>query len=95
MKYLVALLISFMLVGCGHMAVKPTVVEQQYIVRIPPADLITPPPKVEKLDVDKATQGDVSKWLLDKEAYTKSLEDKLKGIANFFVDVQKDPKADK
>lgn len=90
MKFLAALVLAFALTGCATW--KPeqnTVVEQIYVMRIPPAETMKLPDPVVDIDIDKADQGDVSKWLLNKEKYTADLEDKLKSIAKFFVDEQK------
>ena len=68
---------------------EPVVVKQtEYVIRVPPADLMTLPAQVPNIDVDHATQGDVAAWLLQNEKRTKALEDALKGIAAFFVSQQ-------
>ena len=91
MKLLATLILSLSLTGCAHFwkPERDVVVEQVYVVRIPPAETMKLPAPVPNLDVSKATQGDVAKWLVKKEDYTTSLEDKLKSIAKFFVDEQK------
>lgn len=91
MKLLAALILSLSLTGCAHFwkPERDVVVEQVYIIKIPPAETMKLPEAVPDIDVKKATQGDVAKWLVKKEDYTTSLEDKLKAIAKFFVDEQK------
>lgn len=90
MKLLAALILALSLTGCAHwQPEKDTVVEQVYIIRIPPAETMKLPTPVPNIDVDKALQGDVAKWLVQKEKYTTDLEDKLKAIAKFFTDEQK------
>ena len=67
----------------------PQVVKQtQYIIEIPPAELLSLPQPVENINPDTATQATVSEWLVNKELYTKSLENKLIGISKFFKDTQ-------
>lgn len=90
MKYLAALFLALSLTGCATWCPVPdAVVKQEYIIRIPPAETMKLPTPVPNINVDKADQGEVAKWLLKKEEYTTSLEDKLKEIAKFFVDEQK------
>lgn len=88
-RLLLASVFSLFLVGCNTLpgAVSPestTTVETKYIIRIPPKELLTPPPKVPNIDPDKATQGDVARWLILKEERAQQLEDMLIGIAQFF-----------
>ncbi len=45
---------------------------------------MTLPAPVPAINVDTAKQSDVAAWLLQKEAYTRSLENMLKDIATFF-----------
>jgi hypothetical protein len=88
MKRLITIALVLTLAGCAwdKPFVKP---EQQminrveYVVRVPPADLMTLPPQVPSIDVDKAKQSDIAKWINANEGRTKSLEDKLIGVAKF------------
>ena len=90
MKYVAALILAFAMTGCATwQPEKETVVEQVYIIRVPPAETMKLPEAVPDIDADKADQGEVARWLLNKEDYKTSLEDKLKAIAKFFVDEQK------
>ena len=72
----------------------PVTLEQQvvkqteYVVRIPPAQLMTLPPRPADIDPDKADQAAVASWLISKEQYTVTLENQLKDIAGFFVTQQ-------
>lgn len=68
---------------------KRTILQKEYIVRIPPAELTTLPPKPEKIDVDKADQADAAEWATARERYILELERLLTGIGNFFVEEQK------
>lgn len=85
---------SILLSSCMSAPVKPVtpepiVVKQvQYVVKLPPAELLTLPPQVPNIDVDHATQKDVAEWLLSSEQRTRTLENMLKGIAGFFTDQQ-------
>ena len=80
---------SLALIGCSTTTKsippeKLVVKETQYIVRVPPAELMTLPAKPADVDVDKADQAAVAEWLLRKEAYTLELENMLKRLAQFF-----------
>lgn len=89
-KYLIALMMALMLSACATW--KPegtTVVQQQYIIRIPPAETMQLPPAVKNIDPDSIDQGEVARWLAAKEEYTSALEGKLREIAKFFVNEQK------
>ena len=71
--------------------VKPEIVvakSVQYVVKIPPAEALSMPEPVAKVDVDTAKQSDIASWLVSSEARTKALEDKLIGLAAFFKDAQ-------
>ena len=90
MKYLILVCILF-LSACGHTPVKPeppVVKEIRYIVKLPPAESLQFPAKVEKIDVDTASQAEASKWVIDKEEYTRALENKIISIGKFFKDEQ-------
>jgi hypothetical protein len=89
MKKLI-LIAALVLSGCAFdkAVVKPEAVvvkETTYVVRIPPAKLLTLPDPVPNINVDTAKQSDISAWLIAKENYTKALEDLLKGVAMFFA----------
>lgn len=89
-KLLTAMMLAVALTGCATWKPeKEVVVQQVYVIRIPPAESMTLPDSVPNLDTEKMDEGDVARWLVKKENYTKSLEDKLKEIAKFFVDEQK------
>ena len=90
-KQLALIAVLLTLGGCATDNVQPAprvVVETHYVVRLPPKELTTLPPKVPNIDVDKADQAQVSGWLLQKEQYTRTLENMLVGIGKFFVDQQ-------
>ena len=87
MKY--ALLLSCLLIsGCfGTTTVKPeqvTVKQLEYIIRIPPSQLLELPPPVPTIEVDTAKQSDIARWILANEDRTRALENIIKEIAVFF-----------
>jgi len=87
---LIATILAISIGGCTTARVKPVPLEQQvvkqteYVIKIPPAELMTLPPAVPNINVDTSKQSDVAAWLLQKEQYTRSLENQLKDIAAFF-----------
>lgn len=89
MKIYLALLASLVLVGCETTpkVEKPEVrvVERvEYVLRTPPAELLTLPPAVPKIDVDAAKQSDIAAWILWSEERTRQLENMLIELAIFF-----------
>lgn len=88
MKNLLVILILVSLTACKTFEpAKPeqsSIVKTEYIVKIPPKELLTPPPQVPNINPDTATQADVAQWLIKKDERTKKLEDMLSGIAEFF-----------
>lgn len=71
-------------------AVEPKIITKtEYILRIPPAELLTIPPQVENIDVETATQADVAEWLVKNEQRIKQLESTIKGLGEFLVEEQK------
>ena len=98
MKNFIIALIAITLVGCASdkniVRPEPVVVKKiEYIVKIPPAELMVQPAKVQKIDVDAAKQSDVARWLLANEERMRALENQLREIAIFFSAEQ--TKADK
>ena len=87
-------LLAVVLVGCKTIPdqipeEKRTILQKEYIVRIPPAELTTLPPRPASIDVDKADQADAAIWTTQREKYILELERLLIGIGNFFVEEQK------
>lgn len=86
------LLACIFLYGCAHDEpfVKPEkpekiiVKEIEYIVKIPPKELMTIPQQVEKIDVDNAKQSDIAKWIIAGEERTRKLEEMIRQLALFF-----------
>jgi hypothetical protein len=87
-RALYALMLLSLCSGCASIPnVQPeqqVITRTEYLIKIPPAELLTLPPPVVDINVDQAEQSDVANWILQKEAYTRELEDKLTGIAAFF-----------
>ena len=73
--------------GCGLFAnIEPEqklIVQREYIVRIPPVELMDIPPHVPNIDVDSAKQSDIARWIIDNENRMSVLENKIRGIAKF------------
>jgi hypothetical protein len=89
--YKILLLSLLILGGCAHTTpdfVKPEIVvakRVQYVLRIPPAELMTLPTVQEKIDVDTAKQSDIALWIVANEDRVRLIENQLIGIAQFFT----------
>jgi len=65
---------------------EPQIVRQvEYVIRIPPAQLLTLPLNAAKIDIDKAKQSDAAKMLIASEERMKQLENQIIGIGEFFT----------
>ena len=89
----IIILSALILAGCGatlpQQKPEPVVANHvEYLVKVPPAELLKLPDPVSKIDVDTAKQSDVARWLVDSEGRTKRLEDQLVGIGAFFYKTQ-------
>ena len=87
---LILLIPCFMFLGaCDTIPVvkqEHVIVKQiEYVVKIPPAELLTLPQQTEKINVDTATQSTIAQWILSNEERIRALENMLKGIASFFT----------
>lgn len=81
------LCVCALLTGCATVKPEPVIVTQkEYVVRIPPKDLIELPPPVPKMDLND--QGDVSKWIVLEMERMTQLENQIKGIASFLIEEQ-------
>lgn len=92
-KTITATALFALLVGCGHTPIQPeqkVVTKTEYVVKVPPAEMLTIPAQVENVNVDDPylKQGEVSKWLKNNEARTNKLENMLIEIGKFFKDEQ-------
>lgn len=88
MRYLI---IALLLTGCAHKPAPPittTVTKVERIVVYPPAELLIIPPNDYPINVDKATQRDVSAWILKTEQRSRILETKLRELKRFFEDTK-------
>jgi hypothetical protein len=90
--YLIILLSSLILTGCFETAQvkqeRVVVKQYEFVVSIPPAELLTPPTQVTPINIDTAKQSDVAQWILDNEERLRGFEDRLIGISKFFVNEQ-------
>jgi hypothetical protein len=89
MRLLLPIILAGLLSACGHTrdVVKPETVmvkQIEYVVKIPPKELLEIPAPVKDIDVDTAKQSDVARWLLANEERMKQLETMIIGIAKFF-----------
>lgn len=93
MKKIILLAALITLVGCQQM-VKPvtpvtnTIVKTEYVIKIPPAKLLTLPPPVPPINVDTADQVAVGNWLVAREKRTITLENMIIEIGKFFQEQQ-------
>jgi len=87
------LLFAILLTGCvttGGVKPEPQiVVKQEYIIKIPPAELLTVPPAVPDVDVDNAKQSDIARWINSIVERMDTLENQVIGIGKFFAEEQK------
>lgn len=60
----------------------------EYVIRIPPEELLTLPPMPANIDVDKASQATIAQWLLNNEAYINALRNRIIEIARFLKSEQ-------
>lgn len=89
----VAVAVAIMLSGCTLMQQKDPgiLVQEKYIVPIPPAELTTPPDaereaQMRQLDPEKATDKDLAELLLDKQAYINALEKRMAALRKWYVE---------
>lgn len=92
MKYLL-LILALLLAGCGHNPIKPeekVVVKTEYVLKIPPKEMMTLPPEVQPINVQDPNlkQSDAAKWIGKNEERTNKLENMLIELAKFFNDEQ-------
>lgn len=66
---------------------KPEIIyitKTEYILRIPPKELLTIPDQVKPINIDTAKQGDVAAWILANEERIRELERMIQEIGKFF-----------
>lgn len=93
MKRLALILAPLLLAACAstHELPKPEVLVAErieYVVRIPPAELMNVPPPPANIDVETATQATVANWLILNEEYINSLRNRIIEIAKFLKQQQ-------
>ena len=93
MKTLLAISLSLFLVACGSNPTLPPVEQKivervEYLVKVPPKELMELPAAPAPIDSEKATQSIVAQWLLDNEDYINKLRNQVKAIARFLKDEQ-------
>lgn len=95
MKILFAAFITtILLAGCSTTKIPrettdPIIASRvEYIVKIPPEELVKLPANVEPINVDTATQATVAQWIINSEDRTKELENIIIGIMKFLHDEQ-------
>lgn len=87
---LVGMLLASLLTGCATFGdasrgCEPVTVKQvEYVIKIPPKEMMTLPAQVEPVDTDTAKQSDIAAWIIRNEQRSKMLEDMLRGLAQFF-----------
>lgn len=60
----------------------------EYVVRIPPENLLVLPKPPAPIDLKTATEATVAKWILDNEDYLNKLRSQIVGIGKFLKDTQ-------
>ncbi len=93
MKRLTVILLPLILAACASTKELPKpevrVAERvEYVVRIPPAELMQLPSPPPNIDVETATQATVANWLILNEEYINSLRNRIIEIAKFLKQQQ-------
>lgn len=91
-RLIYALPLCVFLVACDTLpkVEEKIVTKTEYIVRIPPAQSLTIPPKVyPPKNLDAATQRDVAHYINELDGRNTKLENQLIEIAKFFDDEKK------
>lgn len=84
MKTLASILILLSLVGCSTFTQKEVLVQNVYVVRSASSEQKTIPPYTAPIDVSKATQIDLSKWIVSSEQRTWELEAIIAELIRFY-----------
>lgn len=92
----VLLLTVLLLFGCAQTPITPApvvITKVERVVTLPPAELLTPPPQVQKPDPDKATQADVAQYLVSIYQRMRAMENQLLDLAKWAASItQEQPK---
>jgi hypothetical protein len=94
MKTILVLAVAIALTGCATTRVpekvEPTVASRvEYVIRIPPVELLDLPKPPPSIDVDKATQADVARWIAANEKWFNDVQNRFSEVAKFLRDEQK------
>lgn len=87
MRALILVPMVLILSGFGSCQTKPdpsVVTRTEYVVRQAPDSMYKLPPQVTAIDVDTASQREVSIWITDSEERTLKLEQMLGALKIFF-----------
>lgn len=82
-----------LLAGCAttHVPekVEPTVAARvEYVIKVPPAELLDLPKPPPNVDVDKATQADIARWIAANEKWFNDVQNRFSEVAKFLRDEQ-------
>ena len=87
-----AILAAALLSACATKpAEKPEVTiapRVEYVVKVPPAELLELPKAPAPIDVDRATQADVARWVAANEKWINETRNRFIEIAKFLRDEQ-------
>lgn len=79
---IIFLSLIFILSGCATLEQKPIIETRITKIKIP-SEFLVIPPYGKKIDIDSATQKDVSQWILDTEERMYILERNISKIKQF------------
>lgn len=89
---LLAVAVLPVLIACqGTMLprVEPQVISTvEYVVKIPPKELMTLPARPADVNLQAATQKDVAAWMIQNEDYVNTLINNFIGVARFLTEEQ-------
>ena len=84
MKLIGILILAALLTGCASLGQKPEIVIKTEVIKLKiPQSLMEIPPYPKGIDVESATQADVSKFIAESERRMYELERKLEAIKEF------------
>lgn len=80
-----------LLTACKSTPEKEIVYETKTVTRLPPAELLVVPEQVQPIDLNAATEADVSRFIKDVWDRMVKLESNIIGVAEFFEDANEVP----
>jgi len=84
MKLLGILISAALLTGCATIGQKPEIVIKTEVIKLKiPQSLVEIPPYPKAIDIETATQADVSKFIAETEKRMYELERKLEAIKEY------------